>query len=55
MMVPRPDYICGVCYPKIVRGTWGRIAIHLMEQHGLFYKKAKEKILDKDRAGKINP
>jgi len=35
------EWLCGACYPKIIKGTFGKIIIHGMNFHNLRFKEAR--------------
>lgn len=50
--LPPSDWVCGLCYPKLVIGTYGQIILHGMHFHKLSFKEAESKLRKKDEEPK---
>ncbi len=35
------EWLCGTCYPRIVKGTYGRVILHGLNFHKLRFKEAR--------------
>ncbi len=38
------EWLCGTCYPRIVKGTYGKVIIHGLNFHKLGFKEARRNL-----------